>query len=68
MIGKEQYIREIWEYFCQERLGVASRGQGGVTMSHLYPHCNSFQMEDYVWWVSGRETYELVVCDLRREV
>ena len=28
-------------------------GQGGVTMSYLCPHCSSFPMEDYVWWVSG---------------
>ena len=26
-----------------------------VTMSFLCPHCNSFPMEDYVWWVSGEE-------------
>ena len=30
-------------------------GQGGVTMSYLCPHCNSFPLEDYVWWVSGRK-------------
>ena len=29
-------------------------GQGGVTMSCLCPHCNRFPLEDYVWWVSGR--------------
>ena len=23
-------------------------------MSRLCPHCNSFPVEDYVWWVSGR--------------
>ena len=28
-------------------------GQGGVTMSYLCPHCNSFPLEDYIWWVSG---------------
>ena len=28
-------------------------GQGGVTMSYLCPHCNSFPLEDYVRWVSG---------------
>ena len=43
-------------------------GQGGVTMSYLCPHCNSFPLEDYVWWVSGRETYKLVVRNLWREV
>ena len=31
-------------------------GQGGVTMSYLCPHCNSFPLEDYVWWVSGRKS------------
>ena len=28
-------------------------GQGGVTMSYLCPKCNSFLLEDYVWWVSA---------------
>ena len=28
-------------------------GQGGVTVSYLCPNCNSFPLEDYVWWVSG---------------
>ena len=31
-------------------------GQGGVTMSYLCPNCNSFSLEDHVWWVSGRKT------------
>ena len=31
-------------------------GQGGVTMSYLCPNCNSFPLEDYVWWVSGRKS------------
>ena len=22
-------------------------------MSYLRPHCNSFPLEDYIWWVSG---------------
>ena len=25
-------------------------------MSYLCPHCNSFPLEDYVWWVSGGKT------------
>ena len=29
-------------------------GQAGVPMSYLCPNCNSFPLEDYVWWVSGR--------------
>ena len=28
-------------------------GQGGVTISYMCPHCNSFCLEDCVWWVSG---------------
>ena len=32
-------------------------GQGGVTMSYLCPHCNSFPIEDYVWWVSEGEKH-----------
>ena len=31
-------------------------GHGGVTMSYLCPNCNSFPLEDYVWWVSRRKT------------
>ena len=27
--------------------------QGGVTLSYLCPNCNSFPLEDYVWWVFG---------------
>ena len=33
----------------------ASGGQGGVTMSYLCPHCDSFPLEDHIWWVSGRK-------------
>ena len=28
-------------------------------MSYLCPHCNSFPMEDYVWWVSGRKSIQI---------
>ena len=27
-------------------------GMGGVTLSCVCPHCNSFALEDYIWWVS----------------
>ena len=37
-------------------------------MSYLCRHCNSFPMEDYVWWVSGeKKAHKLVVCDLWRK-
>ena len=60
MIRSTDYLRRI--------IAPAER-QGGVTMSYLCPHCNSFPIEDYVWRVSGGEkAYELVVCDLWRKV
>ena len=27
-------------------------GKGGVTLSYICPHCNSVNLEDYIWWVS----------------
>ena len=27
-------------------------GMGGVTLSYVCPHCNSFPLEGYIWWVS----------------
>ena len=43
--------------------------QGGVTMSYLCPHCNSFPMVDNVRWVSGgKKAYKLVVRDLWRKI
>ena len=44
MIRSTEYLRRI----------TAPVGrQGGVTMSYLCQHCNSFPLEDYVWCVSG---------------
>ena len=40
---------------CLRRIIAPAGRQGGVTMSYLCPHCNSFPMEDYVWWVSGEK-------------
>ena len=45
MIGSTDYLR---------RTIASVGGQGGVTMSYLCTHCNSFLLEDYIWWVSGR--------------
>ena len=33
-------------------------------MSYLCPNCNSFPLEDYVWWVTGRKNQEVVVRNL----
>ena len=43
----------------QRRIIAPAEGKGGVTMSYLCPHCNSFAMEDYVWWVSGRKSIQI---------
>ena len=47
MLRSTEYLR---------RIIAPVGGQGGVTMSYLFPHCNSFPLEDYVWWVSGRKS------------
>ena len=61
MIRSTDYLRRI--------IAPAER-QGGVTMSYLCPHCNSFPMEDYIWWVSGRKkkASQSVVRDLWRQI
>ena len=30
-------------------------GQGGVTLSYVCPRCNSFSLEDHIWWVTHRK-------------
>ena len=47
LIRSTDYLRHI--------IAPAGR-QRGVTISYLCPHCDSFQMEDYVWWVSGERS------------
>ena len=34
----------------------------GVTVSHLCPHCNSFALEDYIWWVSAGKKHSSWWC------
>ena len=34
------------------RIIAPAGGQGGVTLSYLCPNCNSFPLEDCMWWVS----------------
>ena len=42
MFKSTDYLRRI--------IALVGR-QGGVTMSYLCPSCNSFPLEDHVWWV-----------------
>ena len=51
-IVQESVIRSV-DYL--RRIVASVGGRGGVTMSYLCPNCNSFPLEDYIWWVSGRE-------------
>ena len=59
MLTSTDYLRRV----------IAPTGvQGRVTMSYLCPHCHSFPMEDYVWWVSGeKKAFKLVARDLWRK-
>ena len=55
---KMNIVQEIMlnstDYF--RRITAPVGGQGGVTVSYLCPNCNSFLLEDYVWWVSAGKT------------
>ena len=47
-IRSTDYLRRI----------IAPAGeQGGVTMSCFCPYCNSFPLEDYVWWAQEKSTH-----------
>ena len=35
------------------RIIVAVKGEGGVTLSYLCPHCHRFPLEDNMWWISS---------------
>ena len=50
MIRNTDYLRHII---------APTGGQGGVAMSYLCPHCNSFPMKDYAWWVSGGKSIQI---------
>ena len=38
---------------CLRRTIARAGGQGGATVSCLCPNCNSFPLDDYIWWVSA---------------
>ena len=50
---KVSIVQEIMLTDYLRRIISPVGGQGGVTMSYLCPHGNSFPLEDYLWWVSG---------------
>ena len=67
---KMSIVQEIMQRStdCLRRVIAPGGGQGGVTVSFLCPHCNSFPLEDDVWWVSGVKNHKVVVCTLWRNV
>ena len=53
MIRRTDYLR---------RIIAPVGGQEGVTKSYLCPHCSSFPLEDYIWWVSGGKKHTTWLC------
>ena len=44
-------------------------GQGGVALSYLCPNCNSFPLDNHVWWVClWGKNHKVVVRNLWRKV
>ena len=68
--GKLSIVQEIMirSLDCLRRIIAPVGGQKRVTMSYLCPKCNSFPLEDDVWWVSGWKGQQLVVHDLWRKI
>ena len=53
-IGRWGIVQEISRKSTDSlrRIIAPVGGRGGVTLSFFCPHCNSFPLEDYIWWVS----------------
>ena len=49
-----------------ERIIAPVGGKGGVTLSFIGPHCNSFPPQDV--GIDGEETLQLVVCNQWRKI
>ena len=54
-IGRLGIVQEILRKSTDflRRIIAAVDGMAGVTLSYVCPHCNSFRLEDYMWWVSS---------------
>ena len=53
-IGRLDIVQKIFRKSTEfpRRIIAPVGGMGGVTLSYICPHCNSFPLEDHVWWVS----------------
>ena len=53
-VGRLSIVQDILRQstdFIRRTIAPVS-GVGGVTLSHVCPHCSCFPLEDYIWWVS----------------
>ena len=53
-VGRLGIVQEILRKstdFLRRIIGPVG-GRGGVTLSYICPHGNSFPLEHYIWWVS----------------
>ena len=46
----QEILRKSTDFL--ERVIAPVGGMGGVTLSYVCQHCNSFHSKDYIWWVS----------------
>ena len=46
----QEILRKMTDFL--RRIIAPVDGMGGVTMSHVCPHCSCFPLDDYNWWVS----------------
>ena len=53
-----------------EKVAKEETENGGVTLSYIFLHCNSFPLEDFFWWVSAgkMDALQLVVRNLWRKL
>ena len=67
--GKLSTVQEIMTRSTDylRRIVAPAGRQGGVTMSNLCPHCNSFPMEDNVW-DSGKKKHTNWWCAISGEI
>ena len=64
-VGRLGIVQEILRKSTDflRRIIAPVGGRGGVTLSYICPHCNSFPLEDKIWWVStDMETTERRRC------
>ena len=44
----ELFLRKSTDFL--RRIIASVSGMGGVTLSHVFPHCSCFPLDNYIWW------------------